>query len=153
MSRRFGRYCSGYTAGQGVREGARWKQSMNCRLIAVCCCVWCRSVIAHRASVLADDLAGKRSMRRHGYQSFSARQGSRAGLTLWGARCHATTGAPSSNATTALVTFVRHPFYFPQRLGLIIYTYFVVTYNFQTFCHFVWCDKTDQCRFTFVGRC
>jgi len=41
-----------------------------------------------------------------------------------GAPHHATTGAPGSNATTP---FVRQPFYFSQRLGLIIYTYFVVT--------------------------
>ena len=61
-------------------------------------------------------------------------------------------GGPGSNATKALVTFVRHPFYFLQRLGLIVYTYFVVTYNFQTFCHFVWYDKTDKYRFTFVDR-
>ena len=70
-----------------------------------------------------------------------------------GAPCHATTGVPGSNATTALVTFVRHSFYFLQCLGLIVYTYFVVTYNVQTFCHFVWYDKTDKCKFTFVDLC
>jgi len=62
-------------------------------------------------------------------------------------------GGNGCKATTALVTFVRHPLYFPQRLGLIVYTYFVVTYNFQTFSHFVWYDKTDKCMFTFVDRC
>jgi len=51
----------------------------------------------------------------------------RAGLTLWGPHTMRQRGARGSNATTALVTFVRHPFYFPQRLGPIIYasyTYF-----------------------------
>ena len=34
-----------------------------------------RSAITHRASVLADDLAGKRKMHRHGNQPVSARKG------------------------------------------------------------------------------
>jgi len=61
----------------------------------------------------------------------------RTGLTFRRAPCHATTRGPGTSASRAVLAFVRHL----KNIHLTFRNLFVVTYNFQTRCHFLRYDK------------